>query len=53
MEFVSWDDDNSQYDGKNNPNVPNHQPEYVAYAYFSPKIAIYTEQPTGSEYTLW
>ena len=25
---VSWDDD-SQYDGENNPNVPNHQPAYI------------------------
>jgi hypothetical protein len=29
MEFVSWDDANSQYDGKNKINVPNHQADIV------------------------
>jgi len=47
-EFVSWDDEIPNMMGKIK-NVPNHQPEYVAYAYFSPIFA-YIEQPTGSGY---
>ena len=27
--WVSWDNEFSQYDGKHNPNVPNHQPDDV------------------------
>ena len=26
MEFISWDDDYSQLNGKNESHVPNHQP---------------------------
>ena len=31
MDFVSWDDDYSQYDGKNNPHVANHQSVMVGF----------------------
>jgi hypothetical protein len=32
MEFVSWDDDIPNI-WKNNPNVPNHQPDISIYPY--------------------